>query len=745
MNPDIPAAHTIADKAALTSGSGTWHTTALAGSVRSFLLTDGPHGVRMQQDGGDALGIGDSVPATCFPPAVALGSTWDVDLARRVGAALGREARALGVDVLLGPGMNIKRSPLCGRNFEYFAEDPYLTGRMAAANVEGIQSSGVGACIKHFAVNNQETDRMRVSAEVDQRALREVYLAAFEFVVRTAAPAMVMSSYNRINGVPASESHRLLTTLLRGEWGFEGVVVSDWGAVDDRVAALRAGLDLEMPPSGTDERIATAAEHGELTESELDRVVTRLRTLQQRLDGQDTEADDPTVVRAANARLARDAAAEAAVLLTNDGILPLDATAAGSVAVVGEFARNPRFQGGGSSKVMPTELPSVLDVLRQRLGSVPFAPGYTTSQAEPVDSLIDEAVATASAAPSTVLFLGLPEHAESEGFDRTTLELPADQLELLRRVSAVTDRVVVVLANGGVVSVAGWQDEANAVLEGWLLGQGGAEATVDLLLGERSPAGRLTETIPLQLADHPSYLNFPGADGVSVYGESNHVGYRYFDALDMPVAYPFGHGLSYTHFEYSDLDITPADTESWHVSVTVTNAGERAGKEVVQLYVGPGSEQHAAARPASELRGFSKVDLKPGGAHRVTLSLRQDELAEWDARGERWRVRPGDRTVYVGASSRDIRLSGTVYSSGDGITEPLSGAATIAEWLDHPKGAQVLGEAIEQLGVDTSALASAPELTAMFQSIPLNKLRSFGLGITADMIAGMVTRANADT
>lgn len=738
------ASYTVTEKAALTSGNDIWHSTELTSEIRSLLLTDGPHGVRMQQTGGDALGLGDSAPATCFPPAVALGSTWDVDLARRVGAALGREARALGVDVLLGPGMNIKRSPLCGRNFEYFSEDPHLTARIAAASVEGMQSAGVGACVKHFAVNNQETDRMRVSAEIDQRALREIYLSAFEFVVRNAAPTMVMSAYNRINGIPASENHWLLTELLRSEWGFEGVVVSDWGAVDDRVATLRAGLDLEMPPSGTDDRITTAVTAGELAESALDQVLTRLRRLQQRLDKSrgGSETAEPTTIRTENARLARDAAAEAAVLLTSDGILPLDATVEGSVAVVGELARTPRFQGGGSSKVAPTESRGTLEVLQERLATVRFAPGYTTSpDAKPVDSLAADAVAAARAARTTLLFLGLPEHAESEGYDRTTLALPAEQVELLRRIRAVTDRIVVVLSNGGVVSVAEWQDDANAVLEGWLLGQGGADATADLLLGERSPAGRLAETIPLRLADHPTFPNYPGADGISVYGESTYVGYRYFDTAEMPVAHPFGHGLSYTRFDYSDPDVIPGDADTWRVSVTVTNTGQRAGKEVVQLYVGP-DDGNTAARPRSELRGFTKVDLAPGESQRVTLPLSTGDLAVWDARGERWRVRAGDYTVRVGSSSRDIRVSETVRTSGDGLVEPLSGQDTIAEWLNHPEGARVLGEAVEQLGVDGSALGSSPELAAIFGSVPLNKLRSFGLGITDDTIAALIARAN---
>ncbi|MEU4743888.1 glycoside hydrolase family 3 N-terminal domain-containing protein, partial [Actinosynnema sp. NPDC023658] len=612
----------LALKASLTSGSDTWHSTGAPGLVRPFLLADGPHGVRRQGEDGDALGIGNSVPATCFPPAVALGSTWDTALVRRVGEALGREAAALEVDVILGPGMNIKRSPLGGRNFEYLSEDPHLTGRLAAAYVEGLQSTGTGACVKHFAVNNQETDRMRVSAEVDERALREVYLRAFEHVVRTARPAMVMSAYNSVNGVPASENPWLLTGVLREDWGFDGVVVSDWGAVNDRVAALRAGLDLEMPPTGTDEEVVAAVERGELDESVLDAVVDRLRLLESRIGAARPPAgeEELAAIRRDNAALAREAAAGAAVLLTNDGVLPLDQSALGTVAVIGELARTPRFQGGGSSRIVPTEVSSALDALTARLGAdaVRFAPGCTADGAADEASAL-AAVEAARDAGVAVLFLGLPEHAESEGFDRTTIDLPADQLSLLERVAAVARRVVVVLSNGGVVSVAGWQHHANAVLEGWLLGQGGGDATADLLLGHRAPSGRLAETIPLRLADHPSHLTFPGSDGISVYGESVHVGYRHFDALDRPVAFPFGHGLTYTRFEYSDLRVTEVAENAWEVAFRVTNTGDRAGQEVAQLYVGPA--EHRPTRPRSELRGFAKVDLRPGESATVTLPL----------------------------------------------------------------------------------------------------------------------------
>jgi beta-glucosidase len=730
-------------KASLTSGSDTWHSTGAPGVVRPFLLADGPHGVRRQGEGGDALGIGTSVPATCFPPAVALGSTWDTALVRRVGEALGREAAALGVDVLLGPGMNIKRSPLGGRNFEYLSEDPHLTARLAAAYVEGVQSTGTGACVKHFAVNNQETDRMRVSAEVDQRALREVYLRPFEHVVRTARPAMVMSAYNGINGVPASENPWLLTSLLREEWGFDGVVVSDWGAVNDRIAALRAGLDLEMPPTGTDAEVVAAVERGELEESALDAVAARLRALEARIGPARPRAteDELAGIRRDNAALAREAAARAAVLLTNDGVLPLDRSSLDGVAIIGELARTPRFQGGGSSRIVPTEVSSALDALTRRLGAdvVRFAPGHTTDGVTD-EALVLAAVEAARDAQVAVVFLGLPEHAESEGFDRTTIDLPADQLNLLERVAAVAPRVVVVLSNGGVVSVAGWQHHANAILEGWLLGQGGGDATADLLLGDRAPSGRLAETIPLSLTDHPSYLTFPGEGGVSVYGESVFVGYRHFDTLDRPVAFPFGHGLTYTRFEYADLRLVEVTENTWEVAFSVTNTGDRDGQEVAQLYVGPVEER--PTRPRSELRGFAKVDLRPGETTTVTLPLTDADLRTWDARGRRWALAAGDYAIRVGASSRDVRLETTVHSEGDRVLTPLTAQSTIAEWRADPAGREVLAALLGQTALGT-AQSVAPELVRMFLSIPLDKLRSFGLGVTGETVARLVAEARA--
>ncbi|MEU3017378.1 MULTISPECIES: glycoside hydrolase family 3 C-terminal domain-containing protein [unclassified Nocardiopsis] len=713
----------LAAKASATSGSDTWHSTGVEGVLRPLHLADGPHGLRHQPEEGDHLGIGGSVPATCFPPAVALGSTWNPDLVRRVGAALGGEASAQGVDVVLGPGMNIKRSPLCGRNFEYVSEDPHVTARIAAALVSGVQSRGVGACVKHFAANNQETDRHRVSAEVDGRALREIYLSAFEEVVRTTSPAMVMSSYNRLNGVYTSQDPWLLTELLRDEWGFEGVVVSDWGAVVDRVAAVRAGLDLEMPPSGTDRLVVEAVERGDLDESVLDTVVDRLRRLQERV------STDPTLPleHEAHDALAREAAREALVLLKNEGgVLPLAPTR--SVAVIGEFARSPRYQGGGSSRVVPTRVHSAWEAFESALADVRFAPGFTVDgTTDP--SLAEEAVTAAREADTAVLFLGLPDEAESEGYDRTTLDLPRNQLELLARVREVSERVVVVLSNGGVVSVAGWRGLADAVVEGWLLGQAGGAATVDVLTGAASPSGRLTETVPLRLSDHATYLNFPGENGVVRHGEGVFVGYRHFDTLDVPVAYPFGHGLTYTTFAYSELEVAPAGDGAWTVTFTVTNTGDRSGQEVAQLYTG--IEQDYPTRPRHELRGFAKVDLEPGGSTRVELPLTGRDLSVWDTRDQRWSLAAGTYTVSVGASSRDLRLRGEITTDGDRYVRPLTKYCTVGEWRSHPIGGPVMEEVIAAFpGMDDLA----PEMLEMARSLPVVTLRTFGLGVTEEMV-----------
>ena len=506
------------------------------------MVSVGPHGLRKQPQEGDQASAGHSVPATCFPAAAALGSSFDVELVRRVGVAIGQEARTQHVAVVLGPGINIKRTPLCGRNFEYFSKDPLLSGELGAAMISGIQSQGVGASLKHFAVNNQETDRLRINALIDEQTLREIYLSGFERVVRQARPWTVMCSYNRINGIYASQDPWLLTDVLRREWGFEGVVISDWGAVDDPVAALSAGLDLEMPSShgeGARQIEAAVARH-ELDETQVDAASTRLLTLVER--GRAGAEDAPSFDARSHHELAREVAADCVVLLKNDGsLLPLDERDE-SLAVIGEFARRPHFQGAGSSKVNPTMVDVALEGLRERLGEhvrVDFEPGFGLDDPDADnDQLLERAVDLSRRAKTVLLFLGLPESDESEGFDRAHIELPVEQVRLVRAVSAVNQRVVVVLSNGAVVETSSWHDHAAAIVETWLAGQAGGAAIVDVLVGDVNPSGRLAETIPVRLSDTPAYTNFPGQDGDVLYGEETLVSYRYYDVVDRPVSFP---------------------------------------------------------------------------------------------------------------------------------------------------------------------------------------------------------------
>lgn len=722
---------TVEQKAALCLGADIWHTAAVPG-VASIMLADGPHGLRAQPGAGDHAGIGGSLPATCFPTAAALASSWDPELAREIGVALGVEARAQGVAVVLGPGVNIKRSPLCGRNFEYLSEDPHLAGVLAAALVTGIQSRGVGTSVKHFAANNQETDRLRVSAEVDERTLREIYLPAFEHVITRARPWTVMCAYNKVNGTYASQHHWLLTTVLREEWGFDGVVVSDWGAVADRVAALAAGLDLEMPPNRgvSDRAIVDAVADGSLDEAVLDRTVARMRLLVER-------AGDPapgaTFDEAAHHALARRAAADGIVLLRNEGhdpedrILPLHDSPSLTVAVIGELARTPRYQGAGSSQVNPTRLDVPLDELAAALpqATVSFAPGYPLDGL-PDRALADEAVALAAGADVVVAVLGLPAAAESEGFDRTHIDLPLAQTMLLSRLAGTGVPVVVALANGGVVRTDPWEHRVAAVVECWLGGQAGGGALADVLTGVTDPGGRLAETVPLRLADTPSHLNFPGEQGHVRYGEGVFVGYRGFDALDRPVAHPFGHGLSYTEFSYSGLtvDVDGADVT---VGATVTNTGGRAGREVVQLYVG--DPESSVARPPAELRGFAKVALEPGEARTVSFALHARDLSFWSTRDGGWVLEAGEFEISVGASSRDLRLCRTITVDAPARRRPLTAGSTLQEWLADPDGGPALRAAAGP------GVLGDEELLRVIGNFPLGRLAAFpGMGITHETL-----------
>ncbi|NQX17343.1 glycoside hydrolase family 3 C-terminal domain-containing protein [Rathayibacter sp. VKM Ac-2857] len=733
---------TLAEKAALVSGATFWTTTAIERlGIEALTLSDGPHGVRFQPAGTDHLGLNASVPATAFPTASSLGSSWDRELATRVGEALGREARALGVDILLGPGVNIKRSPLCGRNFEYLSEDPFLSGALGAAWTDGVQSRGVGVSVKHFAANNQESDRMRISADVDERTLREIYLPAFETVVTRSRPATVMSSYNRINGVHASQNTRLLTDLLREEWGFEGFVVSDWGGVVDPVAAVAAGNDLEMPSTGDrgPTAIAAAVDGGELDEALLDAAVSRILTVNDALRAR--RETQTALDLDAHHQLARRAAAAGAVLLANDtGLLPLDAAGTGSIAVIGEFARTPRYQGAGSSHINPTRLDDALTAIRARTQrEVAFEAGFTLEKttSEQTEELASAAVAAAEKADVVVLFLGLPDSAESEGFDRTHLRLPADQLALLERIRGVNASTVVVLSNGSVVSLEGIAGSVPAVLEMWLGGQASGSAACDVLFGDSEPGGRLAETIPHRLTDTPAIGNWPGANGHVLYGERIYVGYRWYDLTDRDVAFPFGHGLGYTSYSYTDLAVHIADASvaAAEVEITVTNTGARTGSEVVQLYVG--DPDASVDRPGRELRAFEKIQLAPGESQRVRFALGERAFAFWSEEG--WLVEPGAFTIEVGASSRDLRAREQIVLEVPVPVRELTLSSSLKEWMTHPTGSAAFAELLGTLGPG-AALLDDPETLRIAESMPLPTVVSIaGTADGADIVQQLLT------
>jgi beta-glucosidase len=721
----------IEDKAALVVGAGFW-STAEVGGIPSISITDGPHGIRKPRGGGDQYGVGESAPATCFPPAVALGSTWNAELVERIGSALGVEARAQDVAVLLGPGVNIKRSPLCGRNFEYFSEDPLVSGVLGAAWVRGIQSQGVGAALKHFAANNQETNRMTVSAEVDERTLRELYFPAFESIVRGEQPWTVMCSYNRINGVLSSENRWLLTDVLRDEWGFDGLVVSDWGAVDSRVAALRAGVDLEMPGPQTDSTTAvvSAVRAGKLDERLLDESAARVRRLVERTRA--SSAGTQISIGAHHA-LAREAAAESIVLLRNEGsLLPL--ATAQNIAIIGELARSPRFQGAGSSQVVPTRVDSPLEAISS-VAPVEFAAGYRLERKNDSDELLREAIAVASRSDVAVVFVGLPPGDESEGYDRQTIDLPASHVTLLAAVAAANPRTVVVLSNGGVVTLEPWHDSVPAIVEAWLLGQAAGSAIADVLFGKVSPSGRLAESIPFRLQDNPTFLNFPGENDLVRYGEGIFVGYRYYETADVAVRYPFGFGLSYSSFEYSQLVLS---SDRSHATVTVTNTGTRTAKDVVQLYVS--APLGKIPVPRRELRGFAKVSLDPGESRTLDIHLDARAFSYFDVPSGSWMVAGGNYRIEIGRSSSDIVLSTTTH-----LAPPKPGKLTlespVSHFLEHPLTGPILVRAVAKAGADEEE--GGTSLLDMVRSMPMRRLLRFP-GVDADpgQIRRLVNIAN---
>ncbi|MFL6133738.1 MAG: glycoside hydrolase family 3 C-terminal domain-containing protein [Nocardioidaceae bacterium] len=721
---------TLEEKASLTSGSSFWYTAPVERlGIPKIMLSDGPHGLRAQPSESDHLGLGGSLPATCFPTASAVASAWNPDLLRRIGQALAQEARACNLSVILGPGVNMKRSPLCGRNFEYFSEDPFLAGELAVGIVNGIQSRGVGTSVKHYAANNQETDRLRVDAQVDERTLREIYLPAFERVVRAEQPWTVMCSYNKVNGQSASENTWLLDTVLRGEFGFEGLVVSDWGAVYHRVPALLAGIDLEMPPAigRSPEAVVAAVQSGDVPTEVLDARVRRVLELVAK--GNPVLDVDESFDADAHHALAREAAAESVVLLKNDGLLPLPADA--KIAVVGEFAREPRFQGAGSSQVNPTRVDALLDELGAVYGDVPFAAGYVLGGTGDDAILLAEAERVGAAAQTVVMVIGLPGADESEGFDRAHMNLPANQLAALEAVAAANPNVVVVLVNGSTVVLGEVTPHAKALVEAWLGGQAAGGAIADVLTGKVNPSGRLAETIPHRLEDNSSYFNFPGDSQVVRYGEGIFIGYRGYDQAHQDVAFPFGFGLSYTSFTMSGLQVATRGSVSEGTlaataTVTVTNTGAVPGGEVVQVYVA--DVESSVARPVRELKGFAKVFLEPGASQMVTIELDQRAFSFWSTKLGRWAVEAGDFEIGVGPSSRLLTLTETVSVEAPRLAEPLNRDSTVQEWMADPIGRRLIEREVAD-GQPAAVLED--EMISVIGNMPMSTLANFG-GMSLD-------------
>lgn len=736
---DYPSVNdlTLEEKAALTSGTNPWSLGNVAAKgLPNYTITDGPHGLRKAQNT-ESMDVEENVPATCFPPAAGMACSWNPELVERVGEAMGEECIQEQVAVILGPGVNIKRNPLGGRCFEYWSEDPYLAGHTAVGIVKGVQSKGVGTSLKHFAANNQETDRLRISATISPRAMREIYLPAFEYIVKTAQPWTVMCSYNKINGVFSSQNRWLLTDVLRGEWGFKGIVMSDWGAVGDRVAALNAGLNLEMPPSNTDNQIVAAAKDGRIPATQLDEMaqgmidlVAKARPAMSR-DGYRYDVD-------AHNEVARQAAVESMVLLKNeDATLPVAKGA--KIAVIGEFARTPRYQGAGSSLINPTKLTSFLDALEERGVAADFAPGFTLDDAAQDPTLTEQAVTAAQQADVVLLFLGLPAAYESEGFDRTTLDIPAKQVEVLEAVAAANPNVAVVLSNGSVVSLP-WQGRAKAILETWLLGQAGGAALADVIFGDETPSGKLAQTIIDDVNDDPSAMNWPGEEGHVDYGEGVFVGYRYYDTFRKQVTYPFGYGLSYATFDVHDATVAKTGPRTAEVTVTVTNTSDVAGAETVQVYVAPPKAK--VARPVHELKGFAKVALEPGESKNVTIALDDRAFAYWSERFDDWHVEGGTYTVEVGVSSRDIISRLDVEIDDDGKIMNLDEWSTFGEWLDDPIGAPILQHVLDDMGKEAGRpIIPDSALMVMFlRSMPLRSL-SVILGEAGEQVAANLTEA----
>lgn len=752
---DLIAQMTLEEKASLCSGADFWHTKSCERlGIPASMVSDGPHGLRKQNDKADHLGVNESIKAVCFPAGCGTAASFNRDLLYRMGETIGNECQAEDVSVILGPAVNIKRSPLCGRNFEYYSEDPVVASEIAGALIRGVQSKNVGTSIKHFLANNQETRRMSVDEQIDERTLHEIYLAAFEGAVKKAKPWTVMCSYNKINGTYAAAHHKYLTETLRDQWGFDGYVMSDWGAVNDRVADLKAGLDLEMPGSEgvNDELIVEAVKNGTLEESVLDTAVERILNIVYRYtENRDKQA---TWDQDQDHEMAKRVAEETIVLLKNEDVLPLSEDE--TIAFIGKYAKKPRYQGGGSSHINSHKITGALDAAEAAGNQhILYAQGFDDKEDKVDEALVAEAVETAKCAKAAVIFAGLPDAFESEGFDRKHMRMPDCQNELIEKIAAVQPNTIVVLHNGAPVEMP-WADKVKGILEAYLGGQAVGVSEYDILFGKVNPSAKLPETFPKRLEDTPSYLfGFGEGDRVE-YREGIFVGYRYYDKKKMDVLFPFGYGLSYTTFAYDNLCLDKKqmkDTETLTVSVDVTNTGKMAGKEVVQLYVG--DRESTVIRPIKELRDFAKVELAPGETKTVTFTLEKRAFAYYDVQLRDWQVESGEFDILIGRSSRDIVLSDTVtVESTVKIPFVYTTDTTMGDVMKHPEAWKLVQSVLQKgmfgqedagtEGGEAAKEAISDEMNAaMLMYMPLRGPISFGGGVSMADVQKLVDQLNA--
>lgn len=738
---------TLEEKAAFVTGKDFFST---AGNERlnipSMVLRDGPNGVRRT---GSTTDMGAHLEAaTCFPTLGALANSWDTDLLQQIGAALGEECLAYGVDVLLAPGINMKRTPLGGRNYEYFSEDPVLAGELGAAYIQGVQSKGVGACVKHFACNNQEVDRMTISSEVDERTMREIYLSAFERIIRKANPWMVMAAYNKVNGVYASEHKQLLSDILKEEWGFEGAVVSDWGGVSDIVRSIEAGLDLEMPGNTgySAQTIVKAVQEGRLQETSLDEAVVRLTRIS--LMAAENRVNGYTIDEKAQHALARHAAAESVVLLKNeDNVLPIEPASIRSIAILGRLAKEPCIQGVGSSQVKPLQVDGAFDAFVSSMDGIElgYADGYSNDPEEMEEQLLNEAIEKAKNADIAVLFVGVAPAFQKEGRDRKHIRLPDAHSRLIQEVCKVQPRTVVVITSASAIEMP-WVNLPQAIVIGWLGGQASGSAMVDVLLGVTNPGGKLQETFPLRLEDNPANLNYPGEAGKVLYGERSYIGYRYYDKTKIEPLFPFGFGLSYTGFAYENLqvnNVTLTETGTLEVKVTVRNIGDRVGKEIFQLYVTHLQSEYM--RPLQELKAFGKVYLQPGEAKEVVLTIQGSDCAVFDAELGRWRTESGEIELKVGSSSRNIHLTQKicVAASKEHFTK-VNPQMPFKAYVKDPRASELVMNALVATPISRMiGMGGAAKETAMlyFRDIPMQRLVNMGL-MTGDQLSALTLQIN---